>query len=412
MVGCSGQPLEAGDEAELVGAQQSALTAAELAARLDGLAAIFRGDKAQTVRDRLFPTPALTAEQLNYVNALWDFEKGSTGLANGAEAKGAARRGNMASGSRRVQTLLTATKADASLKAKSFVLERDITKVFVLAKREADASTLNVPFFVYSKKLTAAQRVTLNANLQSIVQFLSKIPGAHAERLDPIFIVDQLPGGRTTGGGTYRAVDVGQWLGKEVPTGNSTVQTNVPDADIKDFAQQRNRGIIGLTTAAMLNTELAKFTLIHECGHSVNFNYAALQASGQTVEGQYKGLKYPRVKCAANAPPGCTPKLAPVAEYAAEAYARYFINRRVCRDVGDADPERPIGETDAACNTRLINVMKQAPALKSPIVFPVPAAGAPAPLLDDVLGPDLLDDLVDDDLTFDLDFEEQANELE
>jgi hypothetical protein len=407
MMGCSGEPLEAGDETESVGAQESALVAAERTARLDGLAAVFRGDTASIVRQRLFPNvpdASLTVDQLNYVNALWDFQKGSTGIANGVVAKGAARRGNMASGSRRVQGLLTECRGDSTLKAKTYVLERDITKIFVLAKQEAEPAAPIVPFFVYSKNVTAAQRATLNASLQRIAPFLGKIPGAHADRLDPIFIVDQLPGGRLTGGGYFRPNAVSQWLGKKgsgVPSANN-IATNVADADINDFALQRNRGIIALTTEAMLKN-IAEFTLVHESGHSVNNNYAAIQPSNHPVEPHYAGLKYPRVKCAANAPPGCLPKLAPVAEYAAEAYARYFINRKVCRAVGDADPPRPAGESDAACNARIIAVMDQAPAFQSPVVFPVPLnVGLPALSLDDLDRQDHLEDFELDESTDDV----------
>ena len=188
-----------------------------------------------------------------------------------------------------------------------------------------------VNFYVY------AQIPDLERRIQTILSNLERLPPGHIDVIDPIFIVNRFPGGRTTGGGYWSPGAVrNQWLGRFNATG-------VPDEDIQAYVlSQPNTGIVGITKAAFLR-DIYLFTIFHELAHSVDYHLGIVPA-GSTVD-HFRGVHYPSKN---------------VNEYAAEAYARFIlVPSRICR-TGNI----PVGENSNTCSQRLINVLMESPAFR------------------------------------------------
>jgi hypothetical protein len=184
------------------------------------------------------------------------------------------------------------------------------------------------PFHVFVSPPTEVM-----GNLAVVTSHLGRMPPAHAQVLDPMFVVERLPGGRARGGGYFPPSQAGQWLGRESRTG-------VSDALLQELVITPGKGIIAITAAAM-TADIAHYTVLHEAAHSVD-QYLGIVPPGATLE-DFRGIRYPR---------------ASVPEYAAEAYSRYIINpRRVGRT-----SELPPGETMQQCSERLGELLRRAPA--------------------------------------------------
>lgn len=169
--------------------------------------------------------------------------------------------------------------------------------------------------------------------VSAVQPYLAQMPGEHRAVLDPIFIVEALHGGRTTGGGYTPPGRARQWLGRQQRTG-------VPDEVLERVVLAPGKGIIAITRDAM-QKNIAHFTVLHEAAHSVD-HHLGIVPPGATVA-DFRGVRYPRPS---------------VGEYAAETYARYVINpRRVGRR-----SELSEGETMAACSRRLTAVLMRSPA--------------------------------------------------
>ncbi len=194
-----------------------------------------------------------------------------------------------------------------------------------------------VSFHVY------AQIPGLEERIQATLRNLRRLPPEHLSVIDPIFIVNCFPRARAkcTGGGYLRPQEVKRWLGRKSITG-------VPDEDIQTYVlSQPNSGIIGISRTAFSKKSVmeTQFTVFHELAHSVAYHLGGLLPPGATVS-HFRGVTYPHPS---------------VDEYAAEAYARFIlVPQRICR-VGHI----PIGETNATCSQRLINVLMRSPAFRN-----------------------------------------------
>ncbi len=173
--------------------------------------------------------------------------------------------------------------------------------------------------------------------IQSLARYFGRMPRAHLNVIDPIFIVDRFPGGRATSGGYWKPQEVRLWLGKERNTG-------VPDEDIQQYVGgPGGRGIIGVSRAAFVRG-IYQFSVMHEVAHSVDHHLGIVPP--QATVNDFRGVRYPGNS---------------VGEYAAEAYARLIINRRrVCRD-----ENIPRGENMSTCSRRLIGVLRRSPAFRT-----------------------------------------------
>jgi hypothetical protein len=168
--------------------------------------------------------------------------------------------------------------------------------------------------------------------LERVEASLARMPEAHRMVLDPMIVVESLPGGRTTGGGYFPPSEVaGAWLGREHRTG-------VSDAEVRRLAIAPSKGLIAITATAMA-ASIAHFTVVHEAGHCVD-HYLGIVPPNATLD-SFRGVRY---------------RLPRVNEYAAEAYARYIINpAAVCRE--DNVPE---GENMRSCSQRVVSVLLSA----------------------------------------------------
>jgi hypothetical protein len=169
--------------------------------------------------------------------------------------------------------------------------------------------------------------------LAMVKPYLSRMPQAHYQVLDPMFVVERLPHGRSTGGGYFKPDEIDEWLGKERRTG-------VSDEALQRLVISSNAGIIAFTRTSMMQN-IAHFTVLHEAAHSVD-HHLGIVPPGATVD-DFRGIRY---------------QDGSVGEYAAEAYSRYVINpSRVCRQ-----DELPAGEGMQACSTRIADLLHTAPA--------------------------------------------------
>ena len=176
----------------------------------------------------------------------------------------------------------------------------------------------------------------LRSRLATTDRNLARLPDAHWSAVDPIFIVDRLPGGKTKGGGYFTPGEVRRlWLDREYKTGvpNEAIQAIVLD--------HPNTGLVAITKDAFSQREY-QFTVFHEVAHSID-RYLDITPPGLSIS-DFVGIRYRgRQK---------------VEEYAAEAYARHHLVRhRICRP-----GSIPAGETQSACSRRLTNVLRQTPA--------------------------------------------------
>ncbi|MEO1396212.1 MAG: hypothetical protein AAFV90_25215 [Cyanobacteria bacterium J06634_5] len=183
----------------------------------------------------------------------------------------------------------------------------------------------------------------LETRLNTTSNNLNRLPQSHLDVVDPIFIVDRLPGGRRTGGGYYSPAEVrSAWLGKEHRTG-------VSDEDIHDYVlSQPDTGLIAITKAAFEN-RIYQFTVFHEIAHSVDHHLGIVPAGSSVSD--FAGVRYQHPR---------------VGEYAAETYARFMlVPNRICRD-----GSIPANETQSICSQRLTNVLMNSPAFWNvPISF-------------------------------------------
>jgi hypothetical protein len=195
--------------------------------------------------------------------------------------------------------------------------------------------------------------------------------------VEPIVVVDRLPGGRATGGGWFAARSASTWLSSG-GVRNTGVDAETMRARIEEGG---NTGVVGITCAAFLRSEnwggghwACEFTLLHEVGHSVD-HHAGLIPRGP-VEGRYgnapfQGMRYPGGS---------------VGELAAEAYSRFFLRASsMCRG-GEGTPAciTPAGiassgacPNQARCSGRLQRDLRAAPAFATAgVVFPLAAVDA------------------------------------
>jgi hypothetical protein len=182
------------------------------------------------------------------------------------------------------------------------------------------------------------------ARVARLGRFFSRMPAQHLGVVYPIFVIQQKPA-RGAGGGTWRPGEVrSSFMGR-------TSNTRVPDEWVEKLITNRGKGLIGIPRERWTQTT-PEITVLHEVAHSVDYSLGLIPA-GATIQ-DFRGVRYPKER---------------VAEYAAEAYARFiYATARVCRD-GSIPP----GESQSACTSRLIGVLRRSPAFRS-----LPAGWMPA----------------------------------
>jgi hypothetical protein len=201
-----------------------------------------------------------------------------------------------------------------------------------------------LPLFVYGRTAADLARVKNKASIAE--RLLHRMPATHVRVLDPIFVVDRFPGGKEDDGGYFRpGREASRWMGRERNTG-------VPDADLRSHVFSRPRsGIIGMTARAWESATFER-ALFHEIAHSVD-THLGLVPPNATKE-DFRGVPNPGADV--------------VGELAAQAYFRFILNPAgVCQE-----NLLPAGVSMAACNARVIGLLRRAPAFRS-----LPAAWMP-----------------------------------
>lgn len=230
----------------------------------------------------------------------------------------------------------------------------------------------------------------LTDRLDRIEAALNLLPAQHIRLIvEPLIVVDRLPGGRERGGGWYAPPSEGgsgtsqSWLGD-----GNVRNTGVPAAEILErIGGTAGSGIIGITSFSFLRDanwggghKAYEFTILHEIGHSVDFHAGLTPSSSREEEngnGPYQGQRYPGGS---------------LGELAAEAYSRFFLRpNSMCRGGGGTPPCLQPGGVRATghcpnqrrCSARLQRDLQSTPAFRLatisyPLLGPTPADPAGA----------------------------------
>jgi hypothetical protein len=223
-----------------------------------------------------------------------------------------------------------------------------------------------------------AQRMARNAAC------LTLLPQGHVGAIiEPIIVVDQLPGGRRSGGGWFAPAGepglsdsdtVEAWLGAR-----NVANTRVAADEMRERTRRHGgTGIIAITSHSFLLDDdwggghnAHEFTLLHEVGHSVDYHFGLIPPSrlpGRHGNAPYQGQKY----VGGN-----------VHELAAEAYSRFFLRASsMCRGGNGTPPCLQPDGTAAAigsrcpsqrrCSSRLQRDLQNTPAFAmTEVVFPL-----------------------------------------
>ncbi|WP_141736151.1 hypothetical protein [Oligoflexus tunisiensis] len=307
--------------------------AAAVAPALQAFSDLLNGAEIQTVLKQYNLTAKATT-------AAWDYYKAQQGIdfvqGQKVPALGAKRRAWI----RAAEIHSKAIREAATDRALLHTIRLKVERLYMRAFKEEKGLTYNAPVFSYASNL-------VQDDLDKINPVLAKIPSRQMALLDPIFIVDKLPGSRADGGGYFAPQEVASWLGKSMNTG-------VPDQDIKDYVQASGRGIIAITRKALMKKDIHPFTILHEAAHSLDFRLGITPAgaTAATFLGVYYGGGNQTAK-----------------ELAAEAYSRYLINKnRICSDRKDESTGKflyiPAGETVVTCSARILKKLKTTPAMQ------------------------------------------------
>ncbi len=286
----------------------------------DAIMDVFEGNHPRTIISRY---ASLTTSEQNFI---WDYYKANEGVEyiNGRQVRATGKRRHfwVRSAYQHSQPLLDRNKSTWDY---AFV-QKYIDELYITAFKESTELSYHIPFFLFSNGVS-------NSDISKFQPYLNKLSLDEYEIIDPIVIVDKLPGGRASGGGYFPPHKMGQWLGREHNTG-------ITDDEIYDYFLDRNRGIIAITKAS-LYTSYYQYTLLHEVAHSID-HYFDIIPAGATIA-DFAGQKYKQPR---------------VGEYAAEVYSRYLVNpNRVCRR-----DHLPANETMRSCSQRTILFLNTAPA--------------------------------------------------
>lgn len=184
------------------------------------------------------------------------------------------------------------------------------------------------------------------AKARGLAPYLQRMPSQHVQRAFArylVFIIRDKPRGGP-GGGTWRPGGVRRafWDREGI--------TGVPNADLQRLVLTPGKGLIGIPLNRwqllwQLPIPQVAFTVLHEAGHSVDYEMN-LTPPGVS-EYDYRGVT-----------PVCGGRDV-VKRHAVEAYARFIlVPRRICR-------EPVAGESAAACNQRVIALLRRSPAFSS-----------------------------------------------
>lgn len=187
----------------------------------------------------------------------------------------------------------------------------------------------------------------VETRIREMVRCLTNMPPEHHEFLPPVFIVPQLPGTRTTGGGFYPGEstpdeDIRFWLGKSNRTG-------IPDSTIEQLLESDAPGLIAITHSRFSPSArepdlIHHLTVLHEAAHAVQSAVGEVAPTGTSID--ELGQVYPRRS---------------LKEHSAEAYARYIGSPSfICR-------EEVISDRAARneCTARVRGLLRRSPAFDS-----------------------------------------------
>jgi hypothetical protein len=101
----------------------------------------------------------------------------------------------------------------------------------------------------------------------SLTRLFERVPDAHLQRLSPIFLVNEKPGGQP-GGGTWRPGT--DWM-RLVGGGRRAERTGVPDAELDTLIIRPHSGLIMIPRERWQRPiNLLPVTVFHEVGHCVD----------------------------------------------------------------------------------------------------------------------------------------------
>jgi len=203
-----------------------------------------------------------------------------------------------------------------------------------------------VAFYVFITTQDPLLRIT------ALARYFEQMPDSHLDRLYPIFVVEEKPGGGP-GGGTWPAsTDFARMVGG----GARARRTHVPDADLQRLIVGPRSGLIAIPRERWERPlDHLPTTVFHEVGHCVDCACGGLVPSGAT-DADFAGMN--TTSCGAGSPR---------TRQAVEAYARLLYHpSRIFHDL-------PPGQTPRAANERLIAVLRRSPAFAAvPASWPAP----------------------------------------
>jgi len=207
-----------------------------------------------------------------------------------------------------------------------------------LALRIVNIRGHKLRFYLDSARVNASSG--LEARMARIEACLALLPPEHINMIvEPIIVVDTLPGGRTHSGGWYAPAGarglndsdtVRGWLGP-----GNVDNTGIDAAEVTSrTGGSGGTGIIAITSAAFLRDDdwghdhmAHEYTVLHEVGHSVDFHSGLIpppRLAGRYGNAPYQGQRYEGGN---------------VHELAAEAYSRFFLRpTAMCRGGNGTPP--------------------------------------------------------------------------
>jgi hypothetical protein len=179
------------------------------------------------------------------------------------------------------------------------------------------------------------------SRVRSLARFFERVPDPHLDRLYPILVIEEKPGGKPGGGTWTRRTDFLACFGGGV----RSRRTHVPDAELARLVIRPHQGLIAIPRERWERPfHHLPTTVFHEVGHCVDRVWGGLVPRGAT-DADFAGMN--TTSCGAGGPR---------TRQAVEAYARLIYNpARIYHDL-------PLGESSQTANTRLLAALRRSPA--------------------------------------------------
>jgi len=182
------------------------------------------------------------------------------------------------------------------------------------------------------------------SKVRQLERFFERLPDRHLAALYPIFAMENKPGGRA-GGGTWRPDEVRSNFSRPGHERN----TGIPFSEFERLVLPYNQGVIGLSRDRWERPMgRLEFTVMHEVGHCIDSAFGPSGLLPRRVrEADFEGMATNR--CGAGGA---------MTRRAVEAYARM-----ICRP-SRVFHNRPLRESAAHANERLIGALRRSPAFR------------------------------------------------